>query len=182
MPILKGPNIRLRLFDPSEIEAHVAHLNTRDVYPDQSFTLVSFQKFASLYAQNNFLTADSGVLAIDVHRPPTPKKHIGHASFYVAHPSLENLEVDVKIHLPAHNTSALHEEAYRLLCGYLFSERPIARLQTMLAPNDETGKKGACAAGFKHEGRLVSMFFANGRWCDLDLYAVLREEWAVAAR
>ena len=177
-----GQNICLRVLTEQEIPKYVNRLNDPRTDIGQSFTFVSPQTFFAAYRQDNFLTADSGILAIDCITAQKTIHHVGTGSWYVANRSLKNMEIAVDIYDPQHDTVECRSQAVYALCDYLFSNHPLERLQTLVSPDEKHAQKAVCACGFKREGLLKSMFFARGEWRDLVLYSVLRKELRDALR
>ena len=67
-------------------------------------------------------------------------------------------------------------EAVLLATRYLFSTRPINRIQILVLSANEASKKIALKCGFKFEGIARGAFFHDGRNQDVEVYSILREE------
>jgi RimJ/RimL family protein N-acetyltransferase len=68
-------------------------------------------------------------------------------------------------------------EAVGRLLDYLFVDRDLHRIT---ASCDERNTRSAALlerVGMRREGRLVRSTWSKGEWCDILLYAVLRDEW-----
>lgn len=170
--MLRGRELTLRQLREGEVEEYVRFLNDPRRSVGQDFWFVSANQFQAEHARTSFLTAESGVLAIDI----PGQKHVGVASWFVANSSLGNLELRVDFYHAELDTLARRREAYRLLGAYLFQTRPIARLQLLLRPEDETGLAAATSLGFCPEGLLKRLYFYDGAWRDLQVLSVLRDE------
>jgi hypothetical protein len=162
----------LRQLEGEEVEDYVRFLNDPRRCLGQDFFFVSSNQFQAEFARTSFLTADSAVLGIDL----PDEKHVGVASWYVANSSLGNLELRVDFYRAELDTVERRQEAYRLLCAYLFETKPVARLQVLLRPEDEVGLAAATSLGFRYEGILKSLYFHDGAWRDLRVLSVLRDE------
>ncbi|MFZ5821518.1 MAG: GNAT family N-acetyltransferase [Chloroflexota bacterium] len=69
-------------------------------------------------------------------------------------------------------------EAVLLVTRYLFSTRPINRIQILALPANEASKKVALKCGFKFEGVARGAFFHRGMNHDVEVYSILRDDVA----
>jgi len=171
--MLRGGVVALRVFVPQDVDRYVAHLNDPGRYNIRGYSMVSRVQVLKAYGGDCLLSDDYGVLALDLG----DREHIGYCSWCLASSAVGNLEISVEIYDPSNDTVACRADAYRLLCRYLFDNRPVRRIQLLLFPSDEVGRDGACSIGFEKEGTLYSMVFAMGRWEDLEMWSVLRESF-----
>lgn len=68
-------------------------------------------------------------------------------------------------------------KALRKYTDYLFNVYPINRLQANTAENNLSSEKMIQSVGFKYEGMQRKAIFIRGKWENLKLYSLLREEW-----
>jgi RimJ/RimL family protein N-acetyltransferase len=72
--------------------------------------------------------------------------------------------------------------AQRLLAAYLFDTTPVERVEAYTDVENVAEQKALTRAGFTQEGVIRSAQFREGRWRNLQLYAVLRDEFKVVPR
>jgi ribosomal-protein-alanine N-acetyltransferase len=66
-------------------------------------------------------------------------------------------------------------EAVSLLTAYLFG-KPINRVQLAIHPENEASQRVAKKAGYTMEGLMRGCWFHQGRFQDLEIWSVLRDE------
>jgi ribosomal-protein-alanine N-acetyltransferase len=67
-------------------------------------------------------------------------------------------------------------EAVRLLTAYLFDLHNVNRIQLTVMEGNEGSRRVAQKCGFKSEGVLRQAFFQKGRFVDIELFSLLRDE------
>jgi RimJ/RimL family protein N-acetyltransferase len=80
---------------------------------------------------------------------------------------------------PAHWNQGYGREVTGQMLRYAFDELNLHRVELRVIGNNFRGIKAYQACGFVHEGTKRQAAFLDGRWEDVLLMAVLREEWAV---
>lgn len=68
-------------------------------------------------------------------------------------------------------------EAYRLLLDYLFNERNINRVQAYVLESNVASIKMHQKVGYKIEGTLRQSVYKNGKYLDLVILSVLKDEY-----
>lgn len=68
-------------------------------------------------------------------------------------------------------------EAMRLLIKYLFDWQPIHRLQLQIEAENAPSVRVAEKCGFTFEGTMRKALASRGRYIDIGVYSLLREEW-----
>jgi RimJ/RimL family protein N-acetyltransferase len=76
---------------------------------------------------------------------------------------------------PAHQRRGFGAEAVAALIAHLF-EAGIHRVEASLDARNVASARLLERVGFRHEGTAVSAELANGEWCDVAYYAILRDE------
>jgi RimJ/RimL family protein N-acetyltransferase len=77
-----------------------------------------------------------------------------------------------------HRGRGLMTRAVRLLCGWIFGQLPIERIEIHAEPENTASRRVAEAAGFEFEGVLRSYFVNKGERRDAASYSLLRGELA----
>jgi len=68
-------------------------------------------------------------------------------------------------------------EAVQIMVDYLFLSKETVRIQASADPRNLASQRVLEKVGFKREGTLRKSLFLKGRWADLSVYSILREEW-----
>jgi RimJ/RimL family protein N-acetyltransferase len=67
-------------------------------------------------------------------------------------------------------------EALRLFSAYMFSAKPIARLQVNCFSENIPSRRTAEKCGYTYEGTMRKAVFCKGKFYNLDLFSIMREE------
>ncbi|MFX1301370.1 MAG: GNAT family N-acetyltransferase [Promethearchaeota archaeon] len=68
-------------------------------------------------------------------------------------------------------------EAVAIILDYLYLLQDINRIQALIAEENVASKRVLEKNGFKKEGVLRRLFYSLGKWWDISVYSILREEW-----
>jgi ribosomal-protein-alanine N-acetyltransferase len=68
-------------------------------------------------------------------------------------------------------------EAVGLLVEYLLAGYPAERVAAFTDAENTPAQRLLEGLGFRREGNLRRASFRDGRWCDMMVYGVLRDEW-----
>ena len=68
-------------------------------------------------------------------------------------------------------------EAVKIMVDYLFLSKQIVRIQAHTDVRNVASQKVLEKAGFKREGTVRKFLFVRGKWRDMFLSGILREEW-----
>ena len=79
--------------------------------------------------------------------------------------------------LPKYRGRGYASEGVRLLIDYLFSNRPLERIEAITGAKNLPSQRLLERLGFKLEGRTRKSFFVRGEYVDSLLYGLLREDW-----
>jgi [ribosomal protein S5]-alanine N-acetyltransferase len=72
----------------------------------------------------------------------------------------------------------LGRELMQLRAAYAFMQLPLRKLKSAYNEGNEASARAQAAAGYREVGRWRRDRFVDGRWIDLILTEVLREDWA----
>jgi RimJ/RimL family protein N-acetyltransferase len=73
-------------------------------------------------------------------------------------------------------------ESMRLRTRFAFTQLPLHKLCSAYQEGNEASRRAQLAAGYSEVGRRRQQIWRDGKWHDLILTEVLREEWAAAQR
>jgi RimJ/RimL family protein N-acetyltransferase len=79
--------------------------------------------------------------------------------------------------IPSERGKGYGTEAVKLAVDYLFMSKHVERIQTDTLLENVASQKVLQKAGFQREATMRKAIFAWGKWEDLCLYSILREEW-----
>ena len=86
------------------------------------------------------------------------------------------LEIWYQVH-PEARRQGVGSQAACILINHLFNSRPIERIQATVV----VGNDGSCGvlenAGLQRDGLYRKIFFLNGRYVDMHLYSIVRDDW-----
>ncbi len=171
--MFEGRTINLRLVRESDIDEIIELTNRMadkgTYYPVQLHTAAAFRKDL---AEDGMWGADSGVLLIE------DKDHrvLGYITYFPSHPHVTCPEIGFAIYRQADRGRGAMTEALRIFSAYLFSIKPVARLQIATHVDNLASQRVTEKAGYVHEGTMRKAWFLRGEHVDLALYSLLREE------
>jgi [ribosomal protein S5]-alanine N-acetyltransferase len=78
---------------------------------------------------------------------------------------------------PSARRQGVARQAACLLVNHLFDATTIQRLQATIVVGNAASCRVAELAGLQHDGIYRKIFFLRGRYVDMHLYAITREDW-----
>jgi RimJ/RimL family protein N-acetyltransferase len=90
---------------------------------------------------------------------------------------LDELELSYHIYSSDHAGKGIATEAVKLLTGYLFDRLKYNRIRLIIHPDNAASKRVAEKCGYKFEGTARGAWFHKGRNHDVDVFALLRDEY-----
>ncbi|MHA1907650.1 MAG: GNAT family N-acetyltransferase [Candidatus Thorarchaeota archaeon] len=79
--------------------------------------------------------------------------------------------------IPEERGNGFCSEAVSLVLDYLFLVYPLIRVQAICATNNTASRLVMERNGFQQEGILRQVAFFSGKYADLEVFSILREEW-----
>ncbi len=108
---------------------------------------------------------------------------IGSMVHFVPSPMSKScLEIGYGIDEPELRGKGYAPESARLLIDYLFSTKPLERIQATANSDNLASQHVLEKLGFVKEGTLRKNDFVKGRFVDTLIYSLLREEWEKEGR
>lgn len=98
--------------------------------------------------------------------------------FIGTHFFAEMLEIGYAL-IPTERSHGYCTEAVKIMVDYLFLSKNIVRIQAAAHSENKASQKVLEKAGFQREGTERKGIFVYGKWADLYIYSILREEWKV---
>jgi ribosomal-protein-alanine N-acetyltransferase len=172
--VLHSDSIRLRPVQKRDLEELYSGLNNLD-YRGAFFPigLHSEAKLHRDFGENGFWGKDEGMLLI-----VTPDDEmVGEIEFFPITHYLVGFELSYLIFGQEHAGKGYATEAVSLLTEFLFARLRINRLQLNIHPDNEASRRVATKAGYTLEGRMRGCWFHRGRYHDLEIWSILRDEF-----
>jgi len=171
--MLVGNKINLRLIQANDLPEMLNLMNSMEDRGDYlGVELHHETKIQKYYGDGGFWENDFGrMLIVD-----KSNRILGAITFFKGVGDCEGYEIGCQIYRKEDRSKGYTTEAVKLFCAYIFELKPIERLQICAAKENEGAKKAAEKCGFVFEGTLRRAFFARGKYHDLDIYSMMREE------
>ncbi|WBW94936.1 GNAT family N-acetyltransferase [Oceanirhabdus sp. W0125-5] len=171
--MIKGKLINLRTMrqeDIDEIFCLTSDLSQRGEYWD--VRLSSEPSFKKRFQETGCWNDTFGTMII------TNKEGrlLGEISYFKGVWYLPGYEVGYRIYRDEDKGKGYTSEALRLFTAYLFELKPIKRLEIQVSVGNIPSRKVAEKVGFKYEGLKRQAVFSKGKYEDIELFSLLREE------
>lgn len=125
------------------------------------------------FGETGFWQDDEGMLLM----VDEDDKLVGHIEFFQTVSYLDELELSYHIYSGEYMGRGIATEAVRLLTKYLFDRKKNNRIRLIIHPDNAGSRKVAEKCGYQHEGTARGAWFHRGRNQDVEVYALLREEF-----
>jgi RimJ/RimL family protein N-acetyltransferase len=79
--------------------------------------------------------------------------------------------------IPSERGKGYCTEAVSILVDYLFLSKDTVRIQARANTHNAASKRVLEKAGFTEEGTMRRSSFSRGKWVDMVVYSILRQEW-----
>ena len=142
----------------------------------QRFQLDHVPLLRQAYQQTGLLTRESGFLLMETVQD---EEVIGYIRYtLVPYPDADNPFPEIGFGVPQARAQGkgYAKEAVRLSLGYLFAGYPVERIMAFTEEENIPAQRVLEANGFRQEGKLRRSIFRNGKWRDILIYGILREE------
>lgn len=173
--MLRGERVVLRPFRPDDVEPlwraklDPATWAATSAAPLVPLTLAEHQARYAEPSKDN-----SAQFAVDVDGALA-----GRVGLFDVDLLARSAEVGVSL-LPEHRGQGHGKDALRVLLGYAFRSRNLRRVHLQTLSSNEAGLRCYRAVGFVEEGRPRQAAWVEGRYEDMVLMSVLRDDWSGA--
>ena len=79
--------------------------------------------------------------------------------------------------IPSERGRGYCTEAVKIMVDYLFLSKDIVRIQARTNQQNVASQRVLEKAGFEREGTMRKSNFSRGKWIDMLIYSILKEEW-----
>lgn len=172
--MIKGKKVLLRTIREKEMEVVynlICSINNKGPY--WHLIIPSEAEFKREFSKTGLWGKREGrMLIMDIN----DTKYLGEILFFKGLEYQSGFEVGYELFHPSYAGKGYMTEALLLFCGYLFACYPINRIQVNAMRENISSCKVAEKCGFKYEGTMRKATYHNGKYHDLNLFSLLREE------
>jgi RimJ/RimL family protein N-acetyltransferase len=171
--MITGKSIVLRTIHPHELDnvyELISSINKKGPY--WHLAIQSSSEFIKDFQQNGFWSMDEGRMLI----LNKDGEYVGEILYFRGLDYQSGYEVGYELFDQQFSGKGYMTEALLLFCSYMFSIRPINRIQVNAMEGNTASCKVAEKCGFTYEGTMRRATFHNGQYHNLRLYSLLREE------
>lgn len=172
--MIKGRKVLLRTIRENELDTVydlICDINNKGPY--WHLIIPSERDFKKEFYKTGFWSQNEGrILIMDYNN----ENYLGELLYFKGLDYQSGFEVGYELFHPSYSGKGYMSEALLLFCAYLFACYPINRIQVNCMKDNTGSRKVAERCGFTYEGTMRKATFHNGRYHDLDLFSLLREE------
>ena len=185
MPHLYGHRIRLRAAEKTDIETFCRWVNDPDVTENLMLVFPMSQVEEERWYEKMLEQPPSEhVLVIEIRDPDKPADWFTIGTCQFIHIDWRNRsgEVGIMIGEKTHWDQGYGTETMRLLLEYGFNTLNLNRVWLQVYAKNPRGIRAYEKAGFVHEGRFRQAHYQHGKYFDVHLMSVLKDEWLAIQR
>lgn len=172
--MLKNNKITLRHVQEADLERlHTFHRDIANRGAYFPHGVMSEPVFQRRFNETGFWQKDEGMLVITMG----DGELVGHIEFFQTVAYLDELELSYHIYSEAYRGQGIATGAVALMTGYLFDNKKYNRIRLIIHPENSASKKVAAKCGYQLEGTARGAWFHEGRNQDVEVYALLRDEY-----
>lgn len=177
-PDLRGRRVRLRAVADADFPVLYRWYNDAEVVaPYDRFAIDTFASFeAAVRAAPDDVRSQAPRFVVEP--VDAPGHVVGMVGHYLAHPVLEITDIWYVLGDVAARGKGYGSEAVGLMVSHLFATTEYGRIGATCDVENLPSSRLVERLGFRREGTLRSALFHHGRWHDVAVYGVTREEWA----
>lgn len=171
--MIKGKTINLRLMtqqDLDEILALTSDISQRGRY--WHLNLQSEQAFKKRFTETGFWNEDFGTMLIT----NKDNKIVGEITYFKGLWYMPGYEIGYQIYRDEDKGKGYTTEALRIFTAYLFDAKKINRLEVEISVENVASRRVAEKCGFKYEGLKRQAIYSRGKYDDIELLSLIREE------
>jgi ribosomal-protein-alanine N-acetyltransferase len=169
--LLEGRNVNLRVAEKEDLPLLAEWANNLDFWGEYFSPL----QRTKADVEKTFESSPSECKNYIVEKKDGTKIG-GIVHFNVLAPYAKTLEMGYAL-VPSERGKGYCTEAAQLMVDYLFLSKDITCVQATIVVGNVASQRVLEKAGFQKEGIMRKRVFINGKWRDLVLFSILREEW-----
>ena len=172
--MLVGQQITLRPLRSDDIgPLHDSSMDLENRGPWYPLPRSPRSKFEAAFAESGFWTRDDGIFAITDH----DDRLIGIVEWELLNGDVPDVEVSYRLLDQADRGKGITTEALGLLSGWLFDSGQINRLRANVHVDNKASRRVVEKCGFTQEATARAAWYNRGRWHDVAVYTLTREEF-----
>lgn len=178
--ILLGKRVRLGAIDPEKASLTNEWFNDPYITRNLSWGVQPMRMELSEAFMNENKKPSAKERIFSIHAldlPDEEESYIGHIGLHKIDWQGRMAELGIIIGKREHLNKGYGQEAIHLLLHFAFMEMNLHRVYLRHKSFNERGHHAYLKTGFKEEGRLRQHEFRNGRYWDVILMGILREEF-----
>ena len=172
--MLKGKAVTLRPVQEDDLPVLYEYIldveNRGEFYPRRIQTLTELRKE---FHENGAWKDDFGLLVLVDNES---EKVIGTIVWFTTVRYLTELEIGYIMYDATSRSRGGMTEAVKLLTRYLFDTMQFNRIRLCIATENGPSRRVAEKSGYQHEGTQRGAWWNGGRYYDMELYAVTRDD------
>ncbi|MCH8813785.1 MAG: GNAT family N-acetyltransferase [Chloroflexi bacterium] len=176
--MLKGKVVTLRPVEEEDLPVLYEYIldieNRGEFYPRHIQTLTELRKE---FHEHGFWKDDFGLFVLVDN---DSQKIIGTIFWFKIKSYLTELELGYIMYDSTSRSRGGTTEAVKLFTRYLFDTMQINRIRLCIATENRPSRRVAEKSGYKHEGTQRGAWWNLGRFYDMELYAVTRDDLSPA--
>ncbi len=172
--MIKGKKVLLRTIKENDLDTVynlICDINNKGAY--WHLIIPSETEFRNEFFKSGLWGNNEGRMLI---MDTTDTLYLGEILFFKGLDYQAGFEVGYELFHPSYGGKGYMSESLLLFCAYLFSCFPMNRIQVNVMKENIGSRKVAEKCGFTYEGTMRKATFHNGKYHDLDLFSILREE------
>ena len=171
--MLVGSKVILRPFSAADVELyHQLDADIRQVGAYWPIAMKSETAVRSRFEKTGYWCDEYSVLMMTDHQG----RPLGYVAFYPGAPYQNTREIGYRLFNKEDHGNGYATEAVFLTVAYLFSSKPIERIQAAVVIGNIGSRRVLEKVGFQSEGILRSVVFLDGAHHDMELFSILRSE------
>jgi RimJ/RimL family protein N-acetyltransferase len=171
--MLKGDRVTLRPVRESDLDdfwrRHVDISNRGSYFPLGVMSQTAMRK---QFAEDGFWSRDEGMLLITADG----ERMVGTIEWFPTVRYLSEVELSYQLFDRADDGKGYASEAVALLVRYLFENKTFNRIRLIIHPDNSGSQRVAEKNGFQREGVMRGAWLTRGRYQDVQLWSILRDE------
>jgi len=172
--VLRGDVIELRIVrerDLGTLYELMSNIDARGSY--FPLGVQSEPAFRAAFNKNGFWDVDEGMLLM-----VKDGQIVGEIEYFPITHYLQGYELSYQLFGTQHAGHGYTSESVNLLVDYLFGRKRVNRMQLNIHPGNGASKRVAEKCGFTSEGLMRGCWFHQGKYHDLEIWSLLRDEAA----
>jgi len=174
--IHEGRLVRIRPVEEADLEVFDGwRRDARSLAGFNPPVLASLNRSRAQWSQDQFLSAEYSLFAVEALAGDRLVGKVGFSRDSAHHDHM--VRTCSQIADPVDRGKGFATEARLLLVNYLFLSTQLERIYSETEEGNAPARRSLEKCGMQFEGVLRHLVYDMGRWADMAVYAILRDEW-----